>query len=115
MTAPPDRAPGAAPLLPLLDHIRRQREWSQRTFGPGPRTAGVLAHIRKELAEIEENPGDVSEWADLIILAIDGAWRAGHSPEAIAAAIPAKQTINEGRKWPDWRTADPNGPIEHER
>lgn len=99
----------------LVDIIHRQREFSRRTFGPDPRTAGVLAHIRKELVEIESNPGDVTEWADLIILAIDGAWRAGHSPEAIADAVPAKIAVNEGRKWPDWRTADPNGPIEHER
>ena len=99
----------------LVALIRRQREFSLRTFGPGPRTAGVLAHIRKELDEVEANPGDVSEWADLIILAIDGAWRAGHSPEAIAAAVPSKISVNEERDWPDWRTADPNSPIEHKR
>lgn len=99
----------------LRDIARRQREFSARTFGPGARTAGVLAHIRKELVEIEANPGDVMEWVDIILLAIDGAWRAGHSPEAIAAAVPTKQGINEGRDWPDWRTADPNGPIEHKR
>lgn len=99
----------------FVDVIRRQREFSRRTFGPGTRTTGVLAHIRKELAEIEANPGDVSEWADLIILAIDGAWRAGHSPEAIADAVPAKIEINEDREWPDWRSADPDGPIEHVR
>lgn len=99
----------------LIGHILRQREFSRRTFGPGTRTAGVIAHIRKELAEIESNPGDIFEWVDVILLAIDGAWRAGHSPEAIARAIIIKQERNEGRNWPDWRTADPNGPIEHER
>lgn len=99
----------------LVAHIRRQIEWSARTFGPGDRTVGVVAHIRKELAEIEAAPGDVMEWIDVVILAIDGAWRAGHSPEAIAAALREKQAINEDRRWPDWRVADPNGPIEHER
>ena len=33
----------------LLEHLRRQREWSESTFGPGNRTQGVLDHIRKEL------------------------------------------------------------------
>ena len=37
------------------------------------------------------------------------------TPEQIAAAIVAKQTKNELRKWPDWRTADPNKAIEHDR
>jgi hypothetical protein len=27
----------------------------------------------------------------------------------------AKLAKNEKREWPDWRTADPNGPIEHVR
>lgn len=99
----------------FTDIVRRQREFSLRTFGPGNRAAGILAHIRKELGEIEAEPDDVTEWVDVIILAIDGAWRAGHSPEAIAAALSAKQELNEGRVWPDWRTADPNGPIEHDR
>jgi Protein of unknown function (DUF550) len=99
----------------LVDIVRRQRAFSAPTFGPGARTAGVLAHIRKELAEVEANPGDAAEWADIVILALDGAWRAGHSPEAIAAAVHAKQTVNESREWPDWRTADPNKPIEHTR
>jgi hypothetical protein len=37
----------------------------------------------------------------------------GASPDQIAAALEAKQTRNEGRTWPDWRTADPDKAIEH--
>jgi hypothetical protein len=96
-------------------HLQRQREWSERTFGPGPRTAGVVDHIRKELREIEAEPEDASEWADVVILGLDGFWRAGNTPEQIIAAIVAKQTKNEGRKWPDWRTAAPDKAIEHDR
>jgi len=99
----------------LIEHIDRQRDFSFRTFGPGARTRGVIAHIRKELIEIEAAPADLEEWVDVILLAIDGAWRAGHAPEAIAAGIVAKQERNESRDWPDWRTADPNSPIEHTR
>ncbi|ODN72192.1 dATP/dGTP pyrophosphohydrolase domain-containing protein [Methylobrevis pamukkalensis] len=99
----------------LIQHLHRQRAFSERTFGPGPRTAGVCDHIRKELAEIEADPADAKEWIDVILLALDGAWRAGLTPEGIAGGILAKQTINEGRTWPDWRTAPADKAIEHVR
>ena len=94
--------------------IRNQAEWSLETFGPGQRTKGLIEHIRKELLEIEQSPNDLEEWADVVILAFDGAWRAGGTPEMIADAILTKQAKNKGRKWPDWRTAG-DRPIEHIR
>lgn len=99
----------------LVDHLYRQRDFSQRTFGPGERTAGVLDHIRKELGEIEATPGDLSEWIDVVLLAFDGAWRAGFEPDQIAHALAAKQAKNEKRQWPDWRTAEAGKAIEHVR
>lgn len=107
--------PEADATFDLVAHLHRQRAFSERTFGPGARTAGVLDHIRKELAEVEAAPEDVTEWVDLVILALDGAWRAGHQPQAIVDALVAKQERNEGRTWPDWRTADPSKAIEHDR
>jgi hypothetical protein len=95
------------------DHLFRQREWSRETFGPGHRTGGVIDHIRRELVEVEANPLDVNEWVDVIILAFDGAWRAGYEPEQIITAIKEKQTRNEGRSWPDWRTGSEDHAIEH--
>lgn len=103
----------------LVQHLRRQIEFSERTYGPGDRTAGVCDHIRKELREVQDDAAaglpTLPEWVDVIILAFDGAWRSGASPEQIVAAIVAKQIKNEGRKWPDWRTADPGKAIEHDR
>lgn len=99
----------------LALHLHRQRAFSERTFGPGARTNGVIDHIRKELREIKANPTDITEWVDVIILAFDGAWRAGWEPDAIIQAFVEKQTRNEARSWPDWRTADPNAAIEHIR
>lgn len=97
----------------LIAHLHRQRAFSEKTFGPGTRTAGVCDHIRRELREIEAAPADITEWVDVILLALDGAWRSGATPEQIAIAIEAKQTRNELRSWPDWRTQDPNKAIEH--
>lgn len=97
----------------LIKHLEYQKQWSENTFGPGPRTQGVCDHIRKELKEIEAKPTDLFEWIDVVILALDGAWRAGYSSEQIVAALEEKQNINEARNWPDWRTAEPGKAIEH--
>lgn len=99
----------------MLIYIARQRTWSADTFGSGDRTQGVLDHIRKELGEIEENPDDLEEWIDVIILALDGAWRRGYSPQRIVDALAAKQLKNMQREWPDWREAAPDQAIEHVR
>ena len=99
----------------LVAHLKRQRNFSEKTFGPGMRTKGLCDHIRKELEEIQAKPLDVSEWVDVIILALDGAWRCGHTPEGIAKAILAKQIKNEGRTWPDWREVGQDKAIEHDR
>jgi hypothetical protein len=99
----------------FLSHLQRQREFSERTFGPGARTAGVIDHIRKECDEVAAKPDDLSEWIDIIILALDGAWRSGASPQQIIDALVAKQDKNEARKWPDWRTMSPDKAIEHDR
>lgn len=107
------RASGAD--FDLVAHLERQRSFSLKTFGPGTRAAGVVDHIRKELREIEADPTDVEEWIDVIILAFDGAWRAGYEPPRIVEAILAKQAKNEARRWPDWRHADPDKAIEHDR
>lgn len=101
--------------MDLIKHIERQIAFSEKTFGPGPRTKGVLDHIKKELKEIEDDPFDLNEWVDVIILATDGAWRAGYTPAEIAYQLSAKLTINENRNWPDWRTASTDEAIEHIR
>lgn len=99
----------------MLEHLERQRAFSLHTFGPGKRTEGVVDHIRKELTEVLAKPEDLSEWIDVAILALDGAWRTGATPAQIIEALVAKQTRNEGREWPDWRTMPADQAIEHVR
>lgn len=99
----------------LIAHLKTQIEFSLKTFGPGTRTSGVVDHIRKELREIEQDPLDLEEWIDVIILACDGAWRAGFTAEQVAEQLAAKLAKNMRRQWPDWRTADPGKAIEHVR
>jgi len=97
----------------LIAHVERQRAFSETTFGPGTRTQGVVDHIRKELNEILADPLDLEEWIDVILLAIDGAWRTGASSEKIVHNLIYKLSKNENRTWPDWRTAPPDKAIEH--
>lgn len=96
-------------------YLVAQREWSEVTFGPGPRPQQISDHIRKELREIKAAPLELEEWIDVAILALDGAWRAGHSPEAIIIQLVEKAKKNRTRRWPDWRTADTTKAIEHIR
>jgi len=100
----------------IVELLKRQRSWGLSTFGPGPLTTMVIAHIRKELAEIEAKPLDLEEWVDVLILASTGAMRAGHDPETIVAAWAEKLRENiEDREWPDWRALPRDLPIEHVR
>lgn len=97
----------------LSQIVRRQMKWSRKTFGEGKRTKGVIAHIKKELAEIENAPLDLEEWVDVMILAIEGAWRTGAHPDEITAALHRKTEKNANRKWPDWRERGEDEAIEH--
>jgi len=97
----------------LLAYIESQRDWSQQTFGPGMRTEGVCTHIEKEVDEIRFSPTDIYEWVDVMILALDGAWRAGYDPDDIVGALEEKQLQNMRREWPEPGPQDQ--PNEHIR
>lgn len=95
----------------IADYVARQREWSFDIFGPGARLGGLTKHIAKELQEILERPNEVMEWVDVVILALDGAWRAGYTPKQIQDAMERKQQINFKRRWPTPESEDE--PVEH--
>jgi hypothetical protein len=97
----------------MLAFLRRQRVFSEKAFGPAFRYKGIKKHIEKELDEIEREPFDLEEWIDVVLLALDGAWRSGHTPEQILSMLEFKLTKNEGRDWPDYRTLGEDEAIEH--
>ena len=101
--------------MDLMRHLQRQIRWSLQTFGPGTRFKMLMDHIDKEQEELKANPIDLEEWIDLVLLALDGAWRSGHTSKQIADALEAKQAKNEKRQWPDWRNAPLDKAIEHMR
>jgi len=122
-------------MLAFVSHLTRQIAVSRALFGPGARTKAVLDHIRKEIEEVEaarsESKVDeefsprAEEWVDLVILSVDGLTRqlwdefpdadADVIAEMAVEMIAGKQGRNEKRSWPDWRKADPDKAIEHDR
>jgi hypothetical protein len=97
----------------ITAYLSRQWEWSKRTFGPGKRTLGIIDHITKELREIAAKPDDLSEWVDVAILAMDGYWRHGGTPEQFMRDMQAKQDKNFARVWPAPTSEDVA--VEHDR
>lgn len=96
------------------EFVDRKYKSSLNIFGPGERLNGIVEHIREELIEVLENPKDVIEWADVILLAIDGASRQGFTGKEIFEALRTKwSTVEEKRKHPDWRTMSQDEPIKH--
>jgi hypothetical protein len=112
--------------MDLKQHLLRQMAFSHATFGHGERTLGVVDHIRKELDEVLEANGESDEWVDVVILALDGLTRRlayvngeRRDPDTVAhiacGMIAGKQTRNEARTWPDYRTMSADKAIEHDR
>ena len=102
----------------LVKFLEQKKKFSEKTFGPGDRTKGIIAHIKKELVEIAESQSPeerLNEWVDVVLLSLDAMWRLGYSPEEISTAIRVKQLKNMNRKWPDWRTKSQDDPLEHDR
>ena len=89
------------------DQVRiAHAEWSQATFGNvGP--VGPLKHLSKEALEAAEQPGDLSEWADMQFLLWDAQRRAGITDEQITQAMIEKLAVNKQREWPEPKDGEP--------
>ncbi|HCA9993587.1 Eaa1 [Klebsiella pneumoniae] len=92
---------------PERDQVRiAHAEWSQATFGNvGP--VGPLKHLSKEALEAAEQPGDLSEWADMQFLLWDAQRRAGITDDQITQAMIDKLAVNKQREWPEPKDGEP--------
>lgn len=102
-----------APRKELIEFIQEHRRWALPIFGEGLRTKSITNHIRKELGEIETEPFFLEEWVDVLILALEGAWRTGATEEEIVAALWSKLRIIQKRTY--ILPADEDAPMEHDR
>lgn len=90
--------------------VRKQHaEWSDKTFGGIDKIGaiGPLKHLAKEAMEAAENPGDLSEWADMQFLLWDAQRRAGINDDQIINAMIEKLKINKERSWPEPKDGEP--------
>jgi len=93
-----------------IDEFQRQvSKWAEDTF-PGSHIGSRMAHLRDELNEVESNPGDSFEWADVLLLFMHAAVQAGHSMTGILSAARAKHKINLERVWGE---PDERGVVRH--
>lgn len=110
-------------VVTLVGHLERQIAFSLKAFGPSKRTGGIIDHMKKELVEVAAAPDDLTEWIDLAMLALDGAWRhvdrthltLTQVAELVQKTLTEKLAKNEARSWPDWRTLSEDKAIEHNR
>lgn len=93
-------------------------EWQKQTF-PDATALSKIAHLKKELPELEEalkegweKTARFMEFADCFFLLFGAAAAAGMSYADIVEAIDQKYSINKSRKW---GKPDENGVVEHIR
>ncbi|WP_457939344.1 dATP/dGTP pyrophosphohydrolase domain-containing protein [Mesorhizobium sp. 10J20-29] len=100
-------------MSPFEIFVEKHRNWSYATFGSGRQTTGLIRHIQKELEEIRQSPDDLSEWVDVMLLALDGYLRHGGTVENALRDMQAKQDKNLARRWV--AATDESTPVEHNR
>lgn len=83
--------------------------WGNETF-PKANLHTRFAHLRSELDELEQNPSDLMEWADVLLLLMQSASDQGYSMCQLLDASKVKLLINQNRTW-----GEPNeeGYVEH--
>jgi predicted house-cleaning noncanonical NTP pyrophosphatase (MazG superfamily) len=93
----------------LEDLMQRVCEWQAVTFTQST-CESKLHHMKEEIDEVIESQGDLLEWADLMILLMGAAAKAGFTMEEILVGVEAKLIINKRRKWGE---PDSRGVVKH--
>lgn len=82
----------------LVSVCRAAAEWSIKTF-PDQTIEGKLAHLAKEVEEIQKDPDDLEEYGDAALLLFDSARFKGFSPVSVVQAMATKLERNKKRTW----------------
>jgi len=99
-----------------MTEIRRLQievsRWGGQQFGITDNPRSTIAHLRKEVGELLDEPYDSDEYADCLTLLLHAAHIAGISVETIIDVSWEKLDINRHR---DWGEPDADGVVEHVR
>ena len=80
------------------------------TFGNTSDPLPPLHHLKEEVDELIEAPGDITEFADCFILLVQAAKRSGFNMNDLYKASREKHRINTQR---EWGAPDANGVVKH--
>ena len=86
--------------------------WADSAFGKDRKPESILHHLKKEIDELIQEPMSLEEYADIGILWLNAADKAGYKIDDLYFAMVGKMWVNKTRKW---GRADENGVIEHLR
>ena len=104
--------------MDVKQFVKRQIAFSEGAFGHGYRTRGIISHILCECVEVLSEPS-AEEWADLVLLSLDGLQRRCKYTNPDAHATKVEDILlnvlcrNEKRKWPKPESED--HPVFHKR
>lgn len=84
-------------------------KWQVETFGPAP-ARSVIAHLKREAGELHDDPKDVIEYADCMLLLLGAAARVGYDTDILLDACRLKLKINRAR---EWGPVQSDGTVEH--
>ncbi len=87
-------------------------EWADEVFGKSSNPEATVIHLGKEIDELLEDPRCLEEYADVGILWLNAAAKAGYTVEQLYYAMIGKFWVNKKRKW---SKPDPDGVVEHVR
>lgn len=85
-------------------------DWANSTF-PNSSLNSKLLHIKEELDEILENPQDIKEWADVLLIYMHAAKSQGFTLSDIFKSAEDKFIEIQSRKW---KNPDKNRVVRHE-
>jgi hypothetical protein len=77
---------------------------------PGQSTEGVICHLCREVRELQADPADHMEMADILLLLLQVADRGRVSAQALIENAFTKLEINRRRTW---GTPDAEGVVQH--
>lgn len=88
-------------------------EWSDRTFGDHRDPRRTLRHLIREVQEAHDAPGDMQEYADILLLLLDASRRAGLTIREVEQA--AWWKFDKDLQYRTWGEPDAEGVVEHVR
>jgi hypothetical protein len=95
-----------------LQLLQDRIEKFQREKFPAQPMSAKLRHCGHEIRELQENPDDDSEWADVFILLLGAAAQYGFTASNLISITHRKMDINEKR---EWHEPDKHGVCRHKK